>query len=382
MKNLLLRHNVGIRQQVDLLLATVSLKAVPAELILYKEWLVRELKIMQKQIDDNLFLLRKDNPALIPDVLSDTELLSQNLGFLNSCFVPPIHRSISSDIIGLKLLEWLHKAHPLTSTIPFAIADGSFSIYPVKPTLYYLPIVEQKGLLFLALFFHEFGHLLFAIHRPEMEKLVNEIQLAIEDLLRPAFAHNDEKNDEEWEKNAVIVTTWYKWAQELFCDAVGLVIGGESYLHAFSSYFQMGGRDEFFIAEEELKGHSHPITSIRIKFLIRRGKKLGYLKVAEKIEIEWGLLRKNYKIDEEYFGYFIDDYFEIVETIIGDMLTQSDPKQYDVGDSTPVAILNAAWIKFLEDPEKFPAWQHEQIEMYMSKVFNAKNAELNKDKRN
>lgn len=370
MKELLLRHNIAMQQQVGLLLETVNNKEVPTMLLLYKNWLISELNGMKKQIDVNLVLLKKNNPNLLADILSDTELLSQGLGFLNSSFVPPIHRSISDDIIGLRLLEWLHQTHTLTAQIPFAISDGSFSIYPVRPTLYYLPIVEQKGLLFLALFFHEFGHLLFALHRPEMEKLVDEIQLAIGELLRPAFVHNDEKNDEEWRKNEVIVTTWYKWSQELFCDAVGLVIGGESYLYAFSSYFQMGGRDEFFMKEEDLMGHSHPITAIRINFLIRRAYKLGYSQAAERIEKEWNLLRSNYGLREEYFGFFIEDYIEIVEKVIDDMLIEASPHEYDADNLTPVKILNEAWHKFFDNPETYPAWEKTQIENFINLSFD------------
>lgn len=369
MKNILLRHNVSMRRQLTLLLQTVNEKGLPNELQLYKDWLIIVLKSMQKQVDDNIISLKKDISELYPDILSDTELLSQNLGFLNSSFIPPIHRSINTDIIGLKLLYWLHKVHPKTVEIPFAIADGSFSIYPVNPTLYYLPIVEQKGLLFLPLFFHEFGHLLFTLHKPEMESLVKEIQLAIEELLRPAFVHNDEKNDEEWKRNAIIVTTWYKWAQELYCDAVGLVIGGESYLLAFSNYFQMGGRGEFHLSEQDLKGHSHPITSIRIGFLLRRAKKMGYTQISDMIENEWKLLRQNYSLTEEYYGYFIDDYIDTVESIIDDMLVQVSPFEYAGDILTPVKILNGAWYKFMEDADAYPDWEKDEIRSFVNTNF-------------
>jgi hypothetical protein len=365
MNNLLLRHNVSMHRQLALLLQTVNEKKLPAELELYKQWLIGIMTAMQKQIGDNLVALKKGMPELYPDILSDTELLSQQLGFLNSSFIPPVHRSIGTDIIGLKLLNWLHKIHPNTRQIPFAIADGSFSIYPVNPTLYYLPIVEQKGLLFLPLFFHEFGHLLFTLHRPEMENLVKEIQLAIEEFLRPAFVHNDQKNEDEWKKNAAIVSTWYKWAQELYCDAVGLIIGGESYLLAFSNYFQMGGRREFHMLEKDLKGHSHPITAIRIRFLLRRARKMGYVKLAESIEEEWNLLRINYSLGKEYYGYFIDDYTETIESIIDDMLVQASPVQYSENILSPVKILNVAWSKFMEDAGGYPDWEIEQIESFL-----------------
>lgn len=370
MKEVLFRHNVAMRQQVTLLLDTVSRKNVSTMLILYKNWLIGELREMKDQIDCNLLLLEKNNPDLNRDVLSDTELLSQQLGFFNASFVPPIHRSIDDDILGLKLLEWLHQSHPPTANIPFAISDGSFSIYPARPTLYYLPIVEQKGLLFLALFFHEFGHLLFAIHRPEMEKLIEEIQNAVGESLRPVIVHNDEKNDQEWRKNEAIVTTWYKWSLELFCDAVGLIIGGESFLYAFSSYFQMGGRDAFFMPEEDMMGHSHPVTAIRIKFLIKRAHAMGYTNAAERVLSEWELIRSNYGVSEEYFGFFINDNTEVIEKVIDDMLVEAYPTSYNLSQNSPVHILNEAWRRFFEDPEAYPAWEREQVTLFVQSIYS------------
>lgn len=366
MKELLLRHNISMLQQANLLLETVKSKTVAEELDSYKDWIIRELVSLKTRMNSNIILLRKNIPELYPEILSETELLSQHLGFFNSSFVPPIHRSIESDAIGLKLLHWLHKNHTETRSIPFAISDGSFSIYPDIPTLYYLPIVEQKGLLFLALFFHEFGHLLFAIHRPEMEKLVDEVQLAIEDCLRPAFIHNDEKNEEEWRKNEIIVLTWYKWAQEIYCDAVGLILGGPSFLLAFSNYFQMGGRDEFFVPEEKLSGRSHPVTAIRMKFLIERAKRLGYTETVNKVEQEWNLLNESYAIKEEYYGYFIDDYFETISKVIDDMLVQSCLTEYNPELNSPARLINNAWAKFYEDQAGYPKWESEQVALYLS----------------
>jgi hypothetical protein len=369
MYTILLRHNTSMLQQVALLMDTIHSKQVPEELALYKGWLIRTLESMQSVIQNNLKAINKKNSNLYKDILSDTELVFHNLGLVNSLYVPPIHRSISSDIISLKLLHWLHNSNSKTINIPFAIADGSFGVYLNQRTLYYLPIVEQKGLLFLALFFHEFGHVLFAIHRPEMEQLIAEIQLAIEEFLRPGFAHNDEKNEDEWRNNEIIVTTWYRWALELYCDAVGLVIGGPAYLLAFSNYFQMGGRNEFFNNKEELAGSTHPVTSIRLKFLLSRARQLGYNEISNQVEEEWNLLKTSYNVNEEYFGYYIEEYFEVIEGVISDMITQSFPIEYNNSSCSPAVLINQAWQKFYENPAGYPDAEKNLVHNFLNSSF-------------
>ena len=56
----------------------------------------------------------------------------------------------------------------------------------LSPLIYMMPPSAQQGLLYLPLFFHEFGHLLYACHKPEMDALVRELQENLAELLEPA----------------------------------------------------------------------------------------------------------------------------------------------------------------------------------------------------
>ena len=100
----------------------------------------------------------------------------------------------------------------------------------IAPT-YFFPFLEQKGLLFQPLLFHEFGHLLYLCHKREMDDLVRELQREVEDVLTPPSQRNDRHSDIQAGQRQTIVDTWYRWAQELFCDAVGLTIEGPSFLY-------------------------------------------------------------------------------------------------------------------------------------------------------
>jgi hypothetical protein len=66
--------------------------------------------------------------------------------------------------------------------------------------------------------------------------VIEELQRWIQDELEPLSRRNDELARRQRELQRDIVDTWYAWAQELFCDAVGLLMAGPAYLHAFNSY--------------------------------------------------------------------------------------------------------------------------------------------------
>ncbi len=105
------------------------------------------------------------------------------------------------------------------------------------------PSNEQPGLLFQVLHFHEFGHLLYIYHKPELDALVKEIQAEVDEMLMPTSFRNDRHAERQAAERRAIVDTWYKWAQELLCDAVGLAIGGPAFLQAFPSLRMVSPRE-------------------------------------------------------------------------------------------------------------------------------------------
>ena len=144
----------------------------------------------------------------------------------------PIVRAKPDDRLGLLVLRWPHDSHPKTASLPFGLSDGNFAIYPTPqvPPIYLLPVSRQHTLLYLALLFHEFGHLLYACHKPEMDELVREFQTLVSDYFAPQVVRDRAAGYFDDSFRGRIVTAWYAWAQEFYCDAVGLTIGGPCFL--------------------------------------------------------------------------------------------------------------------------------------------------------
>jgi len=94
---------------------------------------------------------------------------------------------------------------------------------------------------------------------------------------------NDSIYDQDLQDKRDAIDTWYSWIEEFFCDAVGMTIGGASYLYTFSHYLRIEGRSAFSKDFNDLQLSSHPVTWYRIKNLCLRAKKLDLIEEEDAI---------------------------------------------------------------------------------------------------
>jgi hypothetical protein len=350
--------------------------SIPKELDTYCAWAIVTCNGIQKQTEQNLRDLDLGRDELLPDILSSTWDVTLSFHRFNQRQVSPILRAQSSDRLCLKLLRWLHSVHTQTQNIPVAMSDEEFSIWPVMPTIYFMPCSAQRGLLYLPLFFHEFGHLLYACHGPEMDRLVGDLQGQIEELLIPSVRRDDlhaQMVDEK--KRGTIVATWYMWTQELFCDAVGYVIGGPAFAHALSMYLRMRGPGEYHVSQEKLGHREHPVTWLRVKLLADRARWMRYDGDAETLESAWSAIAETKGIMEEYYGFYDPGFLPAIQKTIDDMLTEASPRRFtkreidiskaNTPSSSPIHLLNQAWQQFWGDTESYHVWEEEAINAFL-----------------
>ena len=377
MQELLRQNNIALLHEIEqlqhsLIEAQVN---VPSGLRTYTTWIIKECDILHQRVLHNLEYLEFGLENLLKDILSETELVTRAFYDLNGQRVSPILRARPSDRLSLKFLQWLHATHPKAKNIPAAICDGEFGILPIQPTLYATPCTSQRRLRNLPIFFHEFGHLLYTFHQPEIKDLVNELQTEIRDLLPSPVARNDQYAQTQETSRNVIVDTWYEWAQECFCDAVGLVMGGPSFIHAFSMYFRVLGGNEYHVPRGELAHRSHPVTWIRIHLLADRARQMDYEEVATDLEEEWNQAATALRVIEDYNGFYHHTFLPIIQQKLDDMLTEVSPRQFQESEvpnqelesslTSPVALLNRAWQKFIEDPDGYREWEEDAIARFL-----------------
>ena len=378
MQERLAAQNRALLRDLSELARNLQRKKVPYELKAYRTRLLDVCNQFRKKCEKNLVDLAR-TPELLEDVLSETQQVTQNVRLLSTTLAGPVLRASPKDRLCLTTISWLHKNHPQTTSIPAAFADGDCAVWPFRlriAPVYFFPSVEQHGLLYQPLFFHEFGHLLYVFHKNKMDELVRDLQREIEARLVPASKRNDRYADMQAAERLTVSLTWYRWMQEFFCDAVGLSIGGPCFLHAFSGYLGTMDRGDFYREPEHLQGSTHPVKWLRIRLLVARAKMLGFSDVARKVEDGWALVARTMGIREDYHGYYAQSFSDAVTQTIEAMLTLANPYRWtnirEQGEReredvrSIVSVFNRAWEKYTTDPEGYSAWEIEAVRRLLS----------------
>jgi hypothetical protein len=380
MRELLKARNKSLSRDFESLALALDRATGPQLLLPYQKRLREECQHWRNVIGRNFRRLRLPQDDILEDVLSDTQQATIYCRLISERMAAPVLRASDDDSLGLRLTTWMHSTHPRTVSVPAAFAEGGVAVYTflvvAVAALYYIPRLVQRSLLYLPLYFHEFGHVLYRLHKQEMDDLVREIQQKVDDTLKPRSRRNDSHADAQASHRRQVMTTWYKWAQELFCDAVGLEMGGPAYLFAFSNYLGFLTQGDFYLPPVYLGASNHPVTLLRIRFLVQRAKSLGLTGEARVIEKEWATVAATLGVTEDYHGFYEETLADPIQAILNDMLTEADPRRFlpeeaspprdwQPGDS-PVFLFNNALRKAQADPPNYTQWGDEAIEKFLS----------------
>jgi hypothetical protein len=366
MREALLRYNEELLRDIQLLRTLLEEKSshISFELKPFYDCVLEACEQYRQRAQENLRLLGLGTD-IYRDILSETQNLTIVFRIFTVRLVNPVLRAETVGLLALKMIYWLHTSHAETRRIPAAVGDGEFSSYPAEwIAIYYVPIIEQSRLLYLPMCFHEFGHVLYECHKDEMDNLVRELQQRIKEILEPFSQREDLFNQRERRKRNRVAERWYEWTQELFCDAVGFHIGGLAFVRAFSEYFRMLSREEYYLSFDELIGRIHPVTWLRVRILADRVRKNGYKAEADVFEDEWAQVAETLDIEENHSDFYFPEMLNDIRQTIEDMLTEASPVHFtdELTRSTEerknvIKIINEAWNKFENDPNEFALWQ-------------------------
>lgn len=371
-------RNEHVLRDLASLQRSVVAAEIPSELEPYVDQFLWRCQQLRVQIGRNLRDLSLKQPSILEDVRSGTEQVIKYFDLLSAVLAIPILRASESDRLALKVVAWLHQSHPRTKGYPAAIASGGCAMRPLIQfcPVYFFPTAEQTGLLYQPLYFHEFGHLLYACHRDELDELVFDLRKDIVRILTPASYRGDRYSALQDSQRQIVERTWYHWAQELFCDAVGLAIGGSSYLWAFSLYLSRMDPSDFHLPWEALAKSTHPPTWLRIKFLHIQASAKGLSEQSGPIVKEWDDMATLIGIAEDYHGFYDPAFDDAVLTMLNDSLIEVEPRVYlssEVMDeltfpdqgASPVALAHRAWCASFAEGVDYASWEKEATRRWL-----------------
>jgi hypothetical protein len=363
MQRLLSDANLDLLQQADLLIRLIDAAKCPDLLLSYRHRIRQLCEQMTADAQRNIDDLSLGIPGTYEAILSNTQAVAGYLDLVGSRFTGPILRARAEDELMLSVLAWLHAAHPKTAAHPFAFGDGGFSVYnDLKfPAVYFLPASRQATLLYIPLFFHEFGHVLYRFHKPEMDELVKEFQQVVAAHAAPATIRDRRFAGAGDDFRTRLVMAWYPWAQEFFCDAIGLTMTGPAYLHAFSHYLRLRSKEQYYRSRREQLDGRHPVTWLRIRILADRARAIGLIQEADEMEADWEACAQLMKVAEDYEGTWSDDFLVPLRHMLSDMIVEANPRTWNAvlteGSLTPPMLCAEAWNEFNRAPEFYAAWE-------------------------
>jgi hypothetical protein len=365
------QRNEALRADITAIVRMSADAKIVSDLEPYRSALLKSAGDLLLKIEKNLLDLRLGRDNLLPDILSETSTLIQWARVFKYRYLRPLHRASEWDRICLRTISWLHNQHADTKRFPPVFADDDISISPSIHLIpfYFFPCLEQRTLLFQPLFFHEFGHLLYRCHKRELDDLVGEFQQVVEAALLPASQRNDQYSQTQMRLRQSIVEAWYSWTQELFCDAIGLTIGGPCFLLSFSNYMAKYQTADFYRQPSNLHGSTHPVSWLRIQILVDRARQRGYEQTADLVIRQWQQTADLLRITEDYHGFYTDSLKPDLVKTLDDMLVEVSPRECSAEEANAVAgqerqgdlidLLNRAWCEFGENPSQFSNWERQ-----------------------
>src|SRR6266478_2669300 len=366
------RKNQDLKNDLQKIAEMVSTATIVPELEPYRVTFLARIGRLLVMSQENLNLLATGQESLIADVLSETSTLLQLVRIYKSRYLRGIYRATKWDRICLRTINWLHTEHHETNTYPAVFADDDVSIIPTKGIpFYFFPCLEQQGLRFQPLFFHEFGHLLYKCHEQELDSLVGDFQQIVESELLPASQRNDQYAQEQARVRQSVVETWYKWIQEFFCDAVGLTIGGPCFLYAFSEYIAKFQLADYSRQAPDLHGSSHPVSWLRVKLLVERAQRKGFVDDAQWVVEHWNDTANLLKVNEDHHGFYTASLNPRLTQTLDDMLVEVSPRQcsndeaagleWESQPENLISLLNHVWPRYFMDTANFHEWEAEVL---------------------
>jgi hypothetical protein len=133
----------------------------------------------------------------------------------------------------------------------------------------------------------------------------------------------------------------------------------------------MLGRGQFHVAENQLAFRDHPVTWLRVRVLADQMRQANLHQQAMALEESWKSLAEAMSIREEYFGYYDEAFLPMLRKTIEDMLTETNPRRFQQdeisieepisSESSPIHLLNQAWVTFLREPTQYDEWQKQIV---------------------
>jgi hypothetical protein len=323
--------------------------------------------------DNNLL-----NPAWLVNNFQKYRRLSREVQLLEAFPLPVILRYTESDHYFYKLSRWLYKqiAYPLPPPVISTISNEYYWAYP-KYRLIVVPIGEEFVLLGLSDFYHELAHFLYAEYRPHLiGEFMNDLDKYIEIEKQRARGERGkkryltifEKIKSQWKEN---------WVVEFICDMIATYLVGPAYGWANLKLTanSLARFDVFGPAVDEFPAVEHPSDEARMRGIYEVLTQLKFETEIKRIDEKWQqyVALSGSKQPTDYVYFYPNNLLNALARFVFEGCKNiglvSFNEQLRSTEMNLAVILNAAWNKFLKEPEHYPDWERSQLQEIRAMLF-------------
>lgn len=314
------------------------------------------------------------SPKIYPVFIRTYKIIKEEIDSIEAIFITTLNRWNDNDNIVNDLVD------KMTTEISFpisppVIACSSQRYYYTIPSYYivFIPLTEGNFLLHFPDLFHELGHSLLAFTDDKrLEPFQKFFLLAVSKAKK--FVINELQKEERNRGPSSFkkyLLSWYRswpqWVEELFCDLFSVATLGPAYAWSHLHLCISMGADPFSIPL--FSATTHPPDATRMKVILKLLENIGYSYDINKIAMKWSsfLSLRNSTPSPEYRRCFPDSLLNEIATyaykgVKGLKCNIAEPSMKE----SCRCLLNEAWVKFWETPERYADWEKDAVRRLMS----------------
>lgn len=239
------------------------------------------------------------------------------------------------------------------------------------PYLLGIPANEEKNLLNLSDCYHEKGHFIAYEYEPQYFMFTFKTREIINNYFTSKIKEaNDKDKPERLKQLSGFHDGWIRknWLEEFLCDMIATYFIGPAYAYTHIKIILSSNDKESDSEQNIFKVNSelHPADEARMRAVFAMLDEIGEAKSITKINAYWTLLvagkpKGNY-YDWAYPDIILQSLAKEVFNTCRNYNFNSYHDQCTKFDQPISKLLNEAWEFFLDNPEKYAAWQQQILE--------------------
>lgn len=337
-----------------------------------------------ESLETNLSLFQTESNNVI---LREFQRIHRDIIYVENVGIAALERSNEFDaklnFLVKKIREEIKYPLPLPPSVTATSKEYFYVHTRFNFNLICVPPGERNSFLHLPDLYHELAHPLLteknsAKLKPFQDGLEKIKSFVLQHFTTEILERGRQRGPDTTTIVELWLTSWYQyWATEFLCDLFAVYTLGPAFV--WSHYNLCIKRTENPFEVVNKKSSSHPADDARMTLMLFALDRIGFVKVADKIESRWKEFVESTKNEREieFDQCYPRKFLGEIEEIAFKAVEKTDLRIVSPQtDSYVHKTLNMAWEKFWEDQESYNDWEAQEINRFYNYCIGSENVNL------